>query len=154
KEMELFKDMAELTHPFKPGRHLMERTVREKLKERFDARSRQKKGDDRLGREVRAAVAAVRQIKGPATGEEGQQMARDLAALPGREATEELARLAVFSIDDPVRQEAIKGLSGRREGDSPKVLTEALRYPWPQVARNAAEAIVKLKRKDLLPQLV
>ena len=29
-----------------------------------------------------------------------------------------------------------------------------LRYPWPTVAKRAAEAIIKLERKDLLPQLI
>ena len=34
-----------------------------------------------------------------------------------------------------------------------KILSRALRYPWPDVARHAADAIVELRRTDLAPQL-
>src|SRR5262245_2775377 len=70
------------------------------------------------------------------------------------EATVELARLAVFDVDKKVRAAALESLSVRRERDYTDVLVKALRYPWPAVAANAAQAIVKLDRKDLLPELV
>src|SRR5262245_16566027 len=70
------------------------------------------------------------------------------------EATVELARLAVFDVDKKVRAAALESLSVRRERDYTDVLVKALRYPWPAVAANAAQAIVKLDRKDLLPDLV
>ena len=66
----------------------------------------------------------------------------------------QLALMAVFSTHESVRKDAIEALSVRRERDFTAVLVEALRYPWPAVARNAAEAIVKLDRKDLMPNLV
>jgi hypothetical protein len=99
-------------------------------------------------------MAAVRQIKGLSGEGADKDLVRYLAGVPLPEAAGELARLAVFSTDQGVREDALRSLAVRREADSAKALSEALRYPWPQVARNAAEAIVKLKRKDLLPQLV
>src|SRR5262249_52273119 len=42
----------------------------------------------------------------------------------------------------------------RREADYTAALVEGLRYPWPAAAANAAEAIVKLGRKDLAGHLV
>ena len=78
---------------------------------------------------------------------------RALASIPRPEATRALARAAVFSTHEAVRATAIEALTVRREGDSTEVLVAALRYPWPAVAANSANAIAKLKRKDLIPQL-
>src|SRR5262249_29286609 len=103
---------------------------------------------------VMAHLDAVRQIAAPAAGGEGKASAEFLATVQRREATVDLARLAVFSPDRETRKAALKALAVRRERDYTEVLVSALRYPWPQVARNAAEAIVKLERKDLMPQLV
>jgi hypothetical protein len=41
-----------------------------------------------------------------------------------------------------------------REKDYTSTLVDALRYPWPAVAKNAAAAITKLERTDLVPELV
>jgi hypothetical protein len=87
----------------------------------------------------------------PAGGQ--QTLIRSLSAIPRPEATRELARVAVFSPDKALRAGAIEALSVRREADSTAVLLAGLSYPWPAVARNAAEAIVELGRKDLIPQL-
>jgi hypothetical protein len=80
------------------------------------------------------------------------QTTDELASIEGPEATRELARVAVFSTNGH-RFTAIKGLADRREADSTEVLVAGLRYPWPAIAKNAARAIVELKRKDLIPQL-
>ena len=42
----------------------------------------------------------------------------------------------------------------RRERDYTDILLQGMRYPWPAVAKHAGEALVKLERKDLVPQLV
>src|SRR5262249_32762715 len=78
---------------------------------------------------------------------------RALSSIPRPEATHALARLAVFSTDKAVRATAIEALAVRREGDATDVLLAGLSYPWPAVADNAASAIAKLKRKDLIPHL-
>jgi hypothetical protein len=41
----------------------------------------------------------------------------------------------------------------RPERDYTEVLVQGLHYPWPAVAVRAANAIAKLRRKDLVPQL-
>jgi hypothetical protein len=76
-----------------------------------------------------------------------------LARIDLPEATRELARLAVYSPDENVRTVALDALAKRESRDTTDVLVAGLRYPWPAVAKNAARAIVKLKRTDLIPQL-
>jgi hypothetical protein len=82
-----------------------------------------------------------------------KSLVRALSSIPRPEATRALARVAVFSTDDAVRAAALEALAVRREGDGTEVLVAALGYPWPAVAENAASAIAKLKREDLIPQL-
>jgi hypothetical protein len=95
----------------------------------------------------------VRQVL-PAEDSQGQHaMIRALASIPRPEATRELARVAVFSTEQASRAKAIEALSIRRAQGSTDVLLAGLSHPWPGAARNAAEAIAKLKRRDLVPQL-
>jgi hypothetical protein len=70
------------------------------------------------------------------------------------EATRALARLAIFSAEEEVRQAAVDALKVRRERDYTDILLQGLRYPLPTVAQRATDAIVKLERKDLVPELV
>lgn len=78
---------------------------------------------------------------------------RALAASRHAEATRELARAAVYSPDKEVRTAALEALARRPASEATDVLVAGLRYPWPDVARNAARAIVHLKRTDLIPRL-
>jgi hypothetical protein len=79
---------------------------------------------------------------------------RHLAELPSPEATRALAKLAVFSPEPEVSQLAAHALKGREARDYDATLLGGLRYPWPAVARNAADALVLLERTDLAPVLV
>lgn len=81
-------------------------------------------------------------------------LAEGLANIGSVEATRALTRLAVFSFDDEVRRDAIRGLAGRIGKKDDDTLFQGLRYPWPDIARFAADAIVKLERLDLVPRLV
>jgi hypothetical protein len=76
-----------------------------------------------------------------------------LASIDEPEATRELARVAVFSPESTARNTALLALARREPRDSTDVLLAGLRYPWPAVAKNAAHAIMVLKRKDLIPQV-
>jgi hypothetical protein len=69
-------------------------------------------------------------------------------------ATQALARLAIHSSEDEIRRAAVEALTDRVECDYTDILLQGLRYPWPAVARRAAEALVKLERCDLVPELV
>jgi hypothetical protein len=103
---------------------------------------------------AKARIAALRQIMAAASLEMRRRQVTFLSGSRLPEATAEPARLAVFDPEKAVRSAAIEALARRPTRESRDVLAEALRYPWPAVSERAAEAIVKLKRSDLLPQLV
>jgi hypothetical protein len=76
-----------------------------------------------------------------------------LARCDHEEATQALARLAVFSPEPARRQFARAVLQQRDTRPATAILRQGLRYPWPAVARNAALAVVELRRTDLVPDL-
>jgi HEAT repeats len=101
-----------------------------------------------------ARIAALMQVLAPESPALRMGLVKHLATLSHVEATRALARMTIFSTEDDVRRAAVDALRGRRQPDYTDLLLAGLRYPWPGVARHAAEAIVKLERKDLVPQLV
>jgi hypothetical protein len=101
-----------------------------------------------------ARVAALMQVLAPESPGLRLGLVRYLAGVPYVESTRALARLVLFSTDDEVRRAAVDALQVRRERDYTDILMQGFRYPMPAVARRAADALVKLERKDLLPQLV
>lgn len=100
-----------------------------------------------------ARIAALTQILMPMA-EMHPGLAKYLSTVSHIEATRALARLALFSSEDDARKAALDALKIRRERDYTDILVSGLRYPWPAVARRAAEAITKLERNDLLPRLL
>jgi hypothetical protein len=101
-----------------------------------------------------ARIAALVQILAPETPEMRLGLVKYLSGVAHAEATRALARLAIFAPEEEIRQAAVDALKVRRERDYTEVLLQGLRYPWPTVARRAADAAVKLERADLVPQLV
>jgi HEAT repeat protein len=101
-----------------------------------------------------ARIAALMQVLMPESAAMRQGLIDYLATISHPEATRALAKLAVFSKESDVREAACAALKTRRERDYTGILLTGLHYPWPAVARHAAEAIIKLERKDLIPQLV
>jgi hypothetical protein len=101
-----------------------------------------------------ARIAALMQIMAPESPSMKLGMVKYLSTLSHVEATRALAKLVLFSTEDEVRQAAVDALKVRRERDYTDILLQGMRYPWPAVAKRAGEALVKLERKDLLPQLV
>jgi HEAT repeat protein len=77
-----------------------------------------------------------------------------LADIEGPAATAALARLAVFDLDAKVRAQAVGALKGRPAADARPIFLAALRYPWPQPADHAAEALIALRDKTVIPTLV
>jgi hypothetical protein len=102
---------------------------------------------------TQARIAALRQILAPMPAMQ-PGLVKYLSTISHVEATQALARMAIFSADEDVRKAALDALKIRRERDYTDILVKGLRYPWPAVARRAAEAITKLERNDLLPQLI
>jgi hypothetical protein len=68
--------------------------------------------------------------------------------------TAALVRLAVFAQSEKLRDVALATLQKRDTRVADPLLRNALRYPWPTVAQNAAEAVVVLHRTDLAGALV
>jgi hypothetical protein len=101
-----------------------------------------------------ARVAALMQVLAPESAAHRRGLVKYLAGVAHVEATRALARLVLFTAEPDVREAAIDALKVRREQDYTGLLFSGLRYPWPAVARRAAEALVKLGRADLIPQLV
>jgi hypothetical protein len=85
-------------------------------------------------------------------------LVKTLANTKGPEASQALARRAIFDLSPEVRKEAIHLLNGRPgahpleefEGE----LLAGLRYPWAPVADHAAEALVTLYARGAVPSLV
>ncbi len=102
----------------------------------------------------RAIVAALTQILMPESERSRTGLAKFLARVQHIDATKALARLAIYSPEDEVRAAAIEGLKLRRERDYTDILLEGFRYPLPAVAKRSAEALVKLERADLIPNIV
>src|SRR5262249_15628387 len=101
-----------------------------------------------------ARVAALMQVLAPESPGLRLGLAHYLAGVPYAEATRALVKLSLFSSEDEVRRAALEALQVRRERDYTELLLAGFRYPLPAVARRAAEAAIKLERKDLVPQLV
>jgi hypothetical protein len=111
---------------------------------------------DRMQQEnvLLARMAALMQVLAPEAPSLRLGLVKYLAAISHAEATRSLARLAVFSEEDEVRAASVAALKVRRERDYTDILLASLRYPWPAVAQRGADALVKLERTDLVPQLV
>jgi hypothetical protein len=77
-----------------------------------------------------------------------------LARIPGKQSSEALARRAVFDLHHEVRSAAAHALFQRPGQDYSGILVEALQYPWAPAAEHAAEAMVALKRRDLVTELI
>jgi hypothetical protein len=101
-----------------------------------------------------ATTATLVQVFAPDSLPMRQGLVKYLASVPHVEATRALARLALFSPEPELREAALMALKVRREKDYTSILLMGLRYPWPEVARRAAEAVVEMERTDLLPELV
>jgi hypothetical protein len=101
-----------------------------------------------------ARIAALTQVCGPDSVAMRKGLVNYLAGTSHTEATRALAKLAIFSTEEEVRNPALEALKVRREKDYTGLLLSGLRYPLPAVAKRATEAMVRLERADLVPELV
>lgn len=99
-------------------------------------------------------VAALTQILAVESAEVRRGLVDYLGTIEHREATRALARLAVFSIEPEVRRRAVAALKDRPAPEYNDLLLAGLNYPWPAVAAQAGEAVIELRREELVPQLV
>jgi hypothetical protein len=101
-----------------------------------------------------ARIAALMQVLAPDSVAMRKGLVQYLASISHAEATRALAKLAIFSAEDEVRNPAIEALKVRREKDYTEILLRGLRYPLPAVAKRTTDAMIKLERADLVPELV
>jgi hypothetical protein len=103
---------------------------------------------------VPARLAAMTQICGPTSDSMKMALAKYLASVSTVEATQALVKTILFTREQDVRDTAIAALKARRESDWTEPMLQGFRYPWPEVASRAADALVKLNRKDLVPKII
>jgi hypothetical protein len=101
-----------------------------------------------------ARVAALMQVLGPEPAALRLVLASQLSKVSHKEATVALAKMVLFSVEEDVGLAAVKALKTRRKEDYIPTLMQGLRYPWPDVAQRAAEALVRLENTEVVPQLV
>ncbi|MEQ8790314.1 MAG: HEAT repeat domain-containing protein [Pirellulaceae bacterium] len=113
---------------------------------------------DRLGdsqqwnkREHVAALEQTLQVEGEMI---VLAMVDALSRIEGREATQALARRALYDVSSAVRAKAIDALRTRGVPQYRDALTAGLRYPWAPVSIHAAEALVRLDVKEVAPRLI
>jgi hypothetical protein len=72
----------------------------------------------------------------------------------GRRATEVLARIAVFDVDERIRTAAVNRLRPRPFAEARETLLTSFRHVWPPAAEHAADALIALDARSTLPELV
>jgi hypothetical protein len=77
-----------------------------------------------------------------------------LSEIPGKDASIALARRAVFDLSPKAREAALKALADRPKDEFREVLLYGLSYPWAPAAEHAAEALVALKDRDAVSEIV
>ncbi|MGF1578045.1 MAG: HEAT repeat domain-containing protein [Gemmataceae bacterium] len=102
----------------------------------------------------KAGISILMQVMAPESKEFKDGLVASVSQIPHIDATKALAHLAIFAEAKDTHKRAIKALELRREQHYTDVLARGLNYPWPDVARNATEAIVALDRKDMVPALI
>ncbi|MEQ8787201.1 MAG: HEAT repeat domain-containing protein [Pirellulaceae bacterium] len=107
--------------------------------------------DDWNGPEAVPALEQVFQVEGP---EIRLALVRRLGAIDCKKSTEALVRRALYDLDADVRTEAVEQLAWRSSDDYLDLLMAGFRYPWDPVAWNAAEALVQLEAREVIPELL
>jgi HEAT repeat protein len=82
------------------------------------------------------------------------ELTRLLSRIDARQATEALAQLALFDLHPVVREQAIAALAARPAKDYRAALLKGFDHPWRVIADHAAEALIALKMKDAVPELI
>jgi hypothetical protein len=82
-----------------------------------------------------------------------RDLVETLTAIRGREATQALARRAVFDLSPEVRNDAVRALTKRSLDEARPVFFAALRHPWAPAADHAAVALAKLNDQKAVKSL-
>lgn len=81
-------------------------------------------------------------------------LVEQLGHIEGPQASAALANRALFDLNFDVRKAAVEALASRPRREYVPALLGGLAYPWYVIADHAAEALVALEIKDVVPRLV
>jgi hypothetical protein len=99
-------------------------------------------------------LPALRQILLPEHVGHRQRLVTHLMRNHEANSTAMLAEMAVIDMNSDVRKYAIDALKARyTAAEYRPTLLKALRYPWPPIAKNAAQAIVALEMRDAVTDI-
>jgi hypothetical protein len=107
-----------------------------------------------LLRHVESVLPALEQVVLAERSDLRRSVVEHLGPARDKQSTLALARRAVFDPDLDVRWAAVAALKDRPAGDYRDALLAGLRYPWPPVAQQSAEALAALKPPGLVASLV
>jgi len=101
-----------------------------------------------------ASIPCIQQMLQPESEEIRFMSVELLRRITDRQATAKLATWAVFDISPDVRAACVDALRTRSREDYEPVFLAAMQYPWPRAAEHAAEALVALQDREVLPSLI
>jgi hypothetical protein len=133
------------------GSDFLARFTKACLADDDSARKGMKKHQDHA---ASARLAAMMQICGPTSDSMKLAMVKYIASVSSIDSTQALVKTILFTPEEDARNVAIDALKARRDKDFVDALLQGFRYPWPDVAMRAGDALVKLDRTDLVPQII
>lgn len=101
----------------------------------------------------KSAVPCMMQMLQPENSPVRAVLADQLGKIYHQSSTEALAKLALYDLDDQVREKAVRLLADRPMDDYREYLISGFKYPWAPVADHAAEALVALQDERSIPIL-
>jgi len=152
----LGKDLAERMHVLSVDlrRHMRAAVPPNDVRPDPDKLSMSMAGERRTEWSSSEAVPTIVQMLQVENSATRQVMVQKLADIKSKAGSVALAQRAVFDLSSDIRAKALEALAKTPQDEIQHVFLEALRYPWPPVADHAAEALVALKLKTLVPELV
>ena len=108
--------------------------------------------DDRWTRPER--IPALMQVMMAQDGRRRRLLVRQLDKIGGPQASEALARIALFDPEPEIRHEAVSYLEPRPASEYRRLLLRGFEHPWPLVAEHAAEALAALRRTEAVGSLL
>lgn len=99
---------------------------------------------------TKAAIPALMQLLQVENAPVREVLVELLSDIPGEEASDALAKRALFDLSGDVRRKAAQALSKRPTKEYQAHLVAAFRYPWPAASIHAANALVELNDKSVV----
>ncbi len=82
------------------------------------------------------------------------ELLKNLDKIKTQESIEALAKRAIYDLSPEIRSAAVQMLEKYPKDKYRKVFVDAFNYPWAPVAQHSAEALVRLKDTEAIPELI